>query len=463
LFCASEVTPFAKTGGLADVAASLPVALGKLGVETAVMMPRYRKLGPAPRKLSKRVTVYFIESDAYFNRSSLYGNEGGDYPDNLQRFSFFSHEVLNLAKKIKFRPDIVHVNDWQTAVVPVLLKTKLASDPFFKKSKTLLTIHNLQYQGHFPERLFPELGFDRTLFSINGFEYYGKVNLLKAGILYADAVSTVSPTYAGEIQTAEYGYGLEGVVRQRRDRLRGILNGIDVQMWNPAKDRSLQKNYSSKEPAGKQACKAALQKRCGLEVRADIPLFGMVTRLAGQKGIDILAQAASGFLSKKVQFVLLGDGDRIYERTFRNIGRRYSKNAAVYLGFNAAEAHGIYAGADFFLMPSLFEPCGLGQMISFRYGALPVARRTGGLSDTVVDIDLNPRKANGISFDEPTPEAFLTAVQRAIKLFGERKRFKALQRRVMALDFSWKRSAREYLKFYRQILGGEKPLKDEPA
>lgn len=452
LFCASEVTPFAKTGGLADVAGSLPLALGKLGIEVVIMMPRYRGLKGSKKKLSENVQVHFIENEAYFNRSSLYGNEGGDYADNLQRFSFFSNQVLALAKEIGFKPDLIHAHDWQTALVPVILKRKLSQDPFFKKTKSLLTVHNLAYQGHFPERLFPELGLDSDLFSTEAFEFHGKINLLKAGLVYADALNTVSPTYAKEVRTKEFGFGLEGVIQQRQKSFRGILNGIDDDYWNPAKDKLIKKNFSGTNLKGKEACKADLQAHCRLKVDASIPLFGIVSRLAQQKGMNLLAETADTFLSKKLQFVLLGDGDSVYERTFKNIGARHSKNAAVYVGFNAAEAHSIYAGSDFFLMPSVYEPCGLGQLISLRYGTLPVVRHTGGLVDTIVDVDQDPKKGNGFVFADHSPSKFLQVLDRAIGVFENKKRLNALRHHAMNADFSWEHSAKEYKKFYKEII-----------
>jgi starch synthase len=454
LFCASEVAPFAKTGGLADVAGSLPVALGKLGLRVAVVMPRYRGITASKKKLSANVTVHFVENEAYFNRAALYGNDGGDYADNLERFAFFSRAALALARETGFRPDIVHAHDWQTALIPVLLRSKFSQDPFFQRSKTLLTVHNLAYQGHFPASQYPKLGLEPGLFSLNGFEFYGKINLLKAGLLYADAVNTVSPTYAREIQTKECGFGLEGVIHQKRDFLRGILNGIDTALWDPAKDRRIKKNYSAKSPAGKAACKAALQRACGLETDPAVPVFGVVSRLAQQKGMDLLLESADSLLSRKLQFVLLGDGDAVYERGFGNVGRRHARNASVHIGFDAANAHAIYAGSDFFLMPSLFEPCGLGQMISLRYGTLPIVRRTGGLADTVIDLEADARKGNGFVFDERHGHGFLAAVDRALRFFREKRRLEALRKRVMALDLSWDASARAYVKYYQEILRG---------
>src|SRR3989338_1700848 len=451
LFCASEVAPFVKTGGLADVTGSLPFALGELGVRSAVMMPRYRGLQAKRKKPSKNVSIFFIEHEKFFNRAGVYGNERGDYHDNLRRFSFFCNQALSLAKEIGFKPDIVHAHDWQTALLPVLLKTRFLADAFFKKTKSVLTVHNLAYQGHFPGNQFKELGLDAGLFSVDGFEFYGKVNLLKAGLIFADRVNTVSPTYAEEIKTREFGFGLDGVVADRPVPVKGILNGIDFDLWNPGTDKKVKKRYSVEDLSGKDACKADLQKSCGFEVNPDIPLFGMVTRLAEQKGLELFSEIADKFLSLGVQFVLLGEGDGVYHTTFVNIGKRHPKTSAIYLGFNAVDAHRIYAGADFFLMPSYFEPCGLGQMISFRYGTIPVARKTGGLADTLVDADKDPKRGNGFLFEERIPEKLLEAIGRAIAAFRNKRRLRALRRRGLRADFSWRHSAKEYKKFYEEM------------
>lgn len=451
LFCASEVTPFAKTGGLADVAGSLPLALGKLGAKVLVTMPRYRGVSLKKKKLSENVTIVFIEHEEYFNRSSFYGNEGGDYPDNLERFAFFSDRTLLAAKELKFKPDVVHAHDWQTALVPVYLKSRYAADPFFKDAKSVLTIHNLSYQGHFPESQYEKTGLSKELFSVDGFEYYGKINLLKGGLLFADAVSTVSPTYAKEIQTKNFGHGLEGVIQKRRASLRGILNGIDTDLWDPAQDEFLKENYSVKAPAAKTVCQADLRERLGLKEEGERPVFSIVSRLAEQKGIDLFLKAADRFFGKPLDFVLLGDGDRYYMTAFKELAKKHVKNARIFLGFDAAEAHAIYAGSDFFLMPSLFEPCGLGQMISLRYGTLPIVRRTGGLADTIVDVDADPKQGNGFVFDDHSEHGFLGAVDRAIALFQDKKRFGLLRKKAMGLDFSWKASAQKYMEFYKEI------------
>ena len=452
LFCASEVAPFASTGGLGDVSGSLPLALGKLGIEVMITMPRYRGLPADKQRLADNVHIYFVDHEGHFNRAALYGNERGDYPDNLKRFSFFCHESLSLAKRTGFKPDLVHANDWQTALLPVILKTKLSADPFFKKAKTLLTVHNLAYQGHFPRELYPELELNPALFSAEGFEFFGKINLLKGGLVFSDAISTVSPTYAHEIQTKDYGFWLEDIVKKKAKVLRGILNGIDTALWDPAQDRFLKSGYSKESPEGKKDDKLELQRLCGFEINPRVPLFGMVTRLAEQKGMDLFAEIADSLLSQEVQFVLLGDGDAVYKTVFRNIAARHAKKAAVSFDFDLAKAHRIYAGADFFLMPSLYEPCGLGQLISLKYGTIPVARRTGGLADTIVDADKDPKNGNGFLFEERNADKLFKAIERAIAAYRDERRFATLQEHAMRLDFSWDKSAKAYQQFYEEIL-----------
>lgn len=444
--------PFAKTGGLADVAGTLPLELGRLGIEVLVAMPRYRGILARKKRLTENVNIVFVENEAYFNRSSLYGNEKGDYSDNLERFAFFCKRSLELTKELGFQPDIVHANDWQTALLPVLLKTKYSKDPFFHKTKSLLTIHNLAYQGIFPQKHYPALELPITLFSIDGFEFYGKINLLKAGILFADALSTVSPTYAAEIQTKEFGFGLEEVVKRKARDLHGILNGIDTTAWNPAQDKAIKKRFTIQTLEDKTVNKANLQKISGLVVDPAVPIFGMVTRLAEQKGLESFAEIADEFLSKDVQFVILGKGDGVYHTMFQNIGARHPKNTVIDLEFNVKAAHRIYAGCDYFIMPSLFEPCGLGQLISLRYGTVPIVRRTGGLADTIIDCGAHPKNGNGFSFDGRFSAGLMKSIGRALKIFEDKKRLKALRKTGMRADFSWKTSANKYVQLYKKML-----------
>ncbi len=446
------MAPFAKTGGLADVAGSLPQALGKLGIQTLVVMPKYRGIELTDTEIAPNVHIHFVENEAFFNRSGLYGNGDSDYEDNLDRFSFFSQECLRLAKRVNFQPDIVHAHDWHTALVPVLLKTKFASDDFFKKSRSLLTIHNLAYQGQFPAAEYKKLGLPAALFSMDGFEFYGGVNVLKAGLLHADRLNAVSPTYAEEIRTAEYGCGLEGVLERRKKSLSGILNGLDTDIWDPAKDTRIVSHFSAAALEGKKRCKAELQKKYGFEVDPAVPVLAVVSRLAHQKGLDLLAQASAELLKEKVQLIVLGDGDPEYRRKFEKLGQKYTANAKILIGFRAPEAHGIYAGADFFLMPSRFEPCGLGQLIAMRYGAVPVVRATGGLKDTVIDADRDAVKGNGFVFEQPIAADFMSTLRRALKAYGEQGRFAGIVQTGMKADFSWDESAKKYEILYKEAL-----------
>ncbi len=452
LFCSGEVAPFAKTGGLADVAGSLPLALGKLGIDVLILMPKYRGIEVSEKILSDRVRVRFIEHEAFFNRSGLYGNRESDYTDNLDRFTFFSYECLAEAKRLGFKPDVVHAHDWHAALIPVLLKTKFAKDDFYKGSKTVLTIHNLAYQGVFAPSEYKKLGLPQDLFSVDGFEFYGQVNVLKAGLLFADRLNAVSPSYATEIQTQEFGCGLEGVLQKRKRRLSGILNGIDTEAWNPATDAKIKTFYSAGSLEGKKKCKRALQEKCGFEADPEIPVLAIVSRLTHQKGLDLLAKAVPHFFKKKFQFVVLGDGEAEYRRLFEDIEKKYPGKAKIFFGFRAAEAHTIYAGADLFLMPSLFEPCGLGQLISMRYGTIPVVRRTGGLKDTVIDADEHPKKGNGFTFEGLEVTNFIKALDRAEKAFEDKKRWDALVQSAMKSDFSWDESAKKYESLYREAL-----------
>lgn len=453
LFASSEVVPFAKTGGLADVAGSLPIALEALGVDVRVIMPKYRSVKTADSEttIGKNVKVYLVENDDYFNRKELYGDKFGDYADNLDRFAFFSRQVLERCIKEGFRPDIIHCNDWHTALIPVYLNTIYKYDPFFANTRTLFTIHNIAYQGLFHKDDFPKMGLDWALFHIHYFEFYGQINLMKAGIVYADAVSTVSPTYAREILTKEYGCGLEGVLQTRKDVLYGILNGIDYDIWNPATNTELVKNYSIENLDDKYINKEALQKDLGLKVDCDIPMIGIISRLADQKGMDILAKIINDILSMKVQFVLLGVGDHKYHVLLEKMAKAHQKNTSINLKFDAILAEKIYAACDIFLIPSRYEPCGLSQMISYKYGTIPVARRTGGLKDSIREYALDTKEGTGFTFEEYKPEALLAAIKKALSLHQHRSAWREFVKKVMELDFSWKVSAKDYIGLYNKI------------
>ena len=455
LLCSSEVVPFAKTGGLADVAGSLPLYLKKLKADIRVCMPKYKCVNVKGRKakMAGSIPVYFIQNDKYFNRPFLYGTEKGDYPDNLERFSFFSKAVLELLKKEDFKPDVIHCNDWQTALIPVYLKTIYKDDTFYKDIKTVLTIHNMAYQGTFAKEQYPAIGIGWEHFHMEGLEFYGIVNLMKGGLVFSDYITTVSPTYSKEIQTSEFGCKLEGVLAKRKDALAGILNGIDYDEWNPGQDKELFRRYSHSLAADKVYNKVGLQKECGLPVQPDIPLLGVVGRLAHQKGFDILAEKINEICSMNLQFVLLGTGDEVYHKLMHDIAKKYPKKTSINIKFDAILAKRIYAGSDMFLMPSRYEPCGLGQLISLRYGTIPIVRKTGGLADTITEFNIQTQEGNGFIFEEYSAEELLNAIKRALDVYKDRKLWLNLVKKAMEYDFSWDSSAKEYIKLYKKVVG----------
>jgi len=454
LLASSEVVPFAKTGGLADVAGSLPIALEELGVDVRVIMPKYASVKSAAdeARLGKKTKVYFVKNDGYFDRKELYGDKFGDFKDNLDRFAYFSREALERCRQEGFAPGIIHCNDWQSALIPVYLNTIYHDDPFFAKTRTLYTIHNLAYQGLFPKEEYPKIGLDWSLFSIDFFEFYDKVNLMKAGIVYSNAVSTVSQTYSREMLTEEFGCGLEGVLRTREKDLYGIVNGIDYEMWDPAKDTKIYTQYSSKSVEDKYVNKEKLQKEMGLKIDRHIPMIGLISRLADQKGLDLIAEIIDKLLNMKVQFILLGTGDNKYHVLFERIAAKYKHNASIHLKFDATLAQKIYAASDLFLIPSRYEPCGLGQMISFKYGTIPIVRQTGGLKDTVKEFEPTTGQGNGFTFTDYNSEDFFDAIKKALILYKETQMWTRLVKKVMELDYSWKASAKEYIKLYQKIL-----------
>jgi starch synthase len=475
LFAASEAAPFAKTGGLADVAGSLPPALAGLGHDVILVMPRYRQVDIAAYKLKPvtsfsvplgswqercdvlkggtagNVTVYFINKNIYFDRPDLYHTGRADYPDNAERFIFFSRAVLELCVALDLQPDIVHCNDWQTGLVPLYLKQIYRSAAQLRKTASVFTIHNLGYQGQFWHWDMRLTGLDWGVFTPEGIEFWGKMNLLKAGIVYSDMVTTVSKTYSAEIRTPEYGYGLEGVLLKRAVDLQGIVNGIDYLEWNPARDRALPKTFSAADLAGKAACKRALLKRLGL-VDSGAPLVGMVTRLVDQKGLDIVTEALPELMDLGVQCVILGTGDEKYHRLLTQASERYRDRMSVLLEYNDGLAKNIYAGCDLFLMPSHYEPCGLGQMIAQRYGTVPVVRKTGGLADTVTDYSAKTGRGTGFVFEEYTASALVESLERAFSVYRNKATWKRLVQAGMKQDFSWQQSAREYVKVYRKAM-----------
>ncbi|MCM8813306.1 MAG: glycogen synthase GlgA [Candidatus Omnitrophica bacterium] len=468
VFCASEAAPLAKTGGLADVVGTLPPVLARRGIPVTVFLPLYRQIAAAKCRrekiaahlyrtpLARGVDCYLIEHNHYFDRAGLYQENGSDYPDNLDRFAFFSLQVLKTVRQLRLQPAVIHCHDWQTALIPLYLKTRYAHDSFFRKVKTILTIHNLGYQGIFPVTEFSKLGLDERFFSLDGLEFYGQINLLKGGLLFADRLTTVSPTYAREIQTIDYGCGLEGVLRQRAHDLTGILNGICPREWDPQRHPALARQYGPDTLRGKLDNKYALQQRCGLPVSAAVPLVAMITRLADQKGLDILSRVMESICRLPVQFVLLGTGEPGYHSYFTALAERFS-NISVHLRFDALLAAQVYAGSDIFLMPSRYEPCGLGQLISLRFGTLPIVRSTGGLADTIEDYDPFRGQGTGFVFDAYQSGALLEAVKRALCVYRQPARWKALMQRGMRADFSWEKSAGAYARLYRSVCGQKSP------
>jgi len=453
--CASEVVPFAKTGGLADVTGALPLELELLNQEVIIIMPRYKtiqepkfsiqrlKSDISYSLIGKNIKVYFIEKDLYFARDGLYTDKTGDYKDNLDRFSYYSRRTLELLKEINFKADIIHCHDWQSALICVYLKTLYMDDPFYKNSKTILTIHNIGYQGLFSKDEFPKLGLDWKYFNMEMLEFYGKINLLKAGIVFCDIINTVSPTYSREIQSKEFGYGLEGILTKRKEDVFGILNGLDYSIWNPRTDKFIIKNYSLENIEDKYKNKEDLERVCKLPRKIDVPLFGIVSRLAEQKGFDILVDAIEKIYNMNLQLVILGMGDLKYHVILENIVKKYPKIISLHLKFDDPLAHKIYAGSDVFIMPSKYEPCGLGQMISMSYGTIPLVFKTGGLADTVTE-------DKGFVFDKYKKEVLVKTIDKVIKAFKDKKKWQGLMRSAMQSDFSWHESAKEYAALYKK-------------
>jgi starch synthase len=478
---ASEMAPFAKTGGLADVVGSLPRALAHQGVDARVIIPHYSTINTAGRATVSlgvvhvpfdgevhlaeiqqlvvddtrpgydgEVTVYLIECPRYFRRPQFYG-----YDNDLLRFGFFCRavlEMLRLPRLLDWQPDIVHCHDWHTGLLPAYHRTVFADDSRLHHLRTIFTVHNLAYQGLAPKENLPRLGLDWSTFTVNGLEYFDMINPMKAGLVYSDSLTAVSRRYAREIQTSEYGEGLEGVILARANDLHGIVNGIDYDEWNPRDDAFLAAPYGNGGTlAGKARCKADLLKRVGLEHRVDKPLLGIVSRLSSQKGLDLVARAMPELVERDCTLVLLGNGDASYLRLFAELGKRYPDSVSANLGaFDEKLAHAIYGGADFFLMPSRYEPCGLGQMISLAYGTIPVVRATGGLADTVREWNSQTRRGNGFLFDEYNAEAMLKAIDRALAAYGSPE-WPSLVSNAMADDFSWDVSAGRYKELYQKL------------
>jgi len=477
LFASSEVTPFAKTGGLADVSSSLPAALAALGHQVKIVMPLYRSvkdgnfdlkelesMSEVPfrgeplknkvfySKINSKLLIYFIKRDEFFDRKGLYGTEEGDYFDNPNRFIFFSRGILHLSELIGYKPDIIHCNDWQTSLLPVYLKTLYKDDGFFSQTRTIFTIHNLAYQGVFSKEYMTISELPLALFSMKGLEYYGKMNFMKGGIVFSDIITTVSRKYAQEIQTPEYGYGLDGVLRERSSDVYGVLNGVDYTDWNPETDIHIAANYSAKDLEGKRKCKEELIEIFKLKGPSETPIVSLITRLANQKGLDILADATDELAKREIFLVLLGKGDKKYEKQFARLGKKYRDFFGVKIAFDNALAHKIEAGSDMFLMPSRYEPCGLNQMYSLKYGTIPVVRATGGLADTIKEFDLATGSGNGFKFEEYSSRALIKAVEKALAVYKNKKLWLKLVIKAMGEDFSWKKSGLRYVEIYNRIL-----------
>jgi starch synthase len=483
LFLSSEIVPFAKTGGLADVSYSLPQAIKELGHEIRVMMPRYgfiseRRYGiheiirlremdiPIGDKLQKgnakasfivgqkvKVQVYFLENEFYYNRDGIYvdSKTKTDYPDNDERFIFFCKGVIEMLKRLGWVPDIIHCNDWQTALIPVYLKTVYKNDPFFKKIKTVLTIHNIGYQGIFPKESFLKSGLPEEIFP--EIEHNGNFNFLKAGILYADVITTVSPTYAKEIiNDNEFGAGLSDVLKKRKKDVYGILNGVDYSTWSPENDKFIPVPYNIQTIESKYENKKALLKYFDLPYNEDVPVVAQISRLVEQKGFDLIAEVIDDMMKLDIQYIVLGTGEPKYEEMLAKIKKKYPKKVGVHIGFSEELAHLIEAGADIFLMPSRYEPCGLNQMYSLRYGTVPVVRKVGGLADTVEEFNPKTGKGTGFLFEKYSGQEMLKALKKAITVYKNRKVWLKLMKNGMAKDFSWNASAKEYVKLYAKLL-----------
>lgn len=484
LFAASEGLPFSKTGGLADVVEALPRALVEMGHDVAVVLPRYRgttastlvvpsltvPMGKRLRfpavadgTLVHGVRYYFIDDPEYFDRERLYGNDKGDYPDNPERFTEFARAAIEVAKQV-WPPDVIHCHDWQAAMVAVLLRSLYSSDPLLRRVPVIFTIHNLGYQGLFPAEVLERIGLPESLFTVRGLEFYKRVNFLKGGLVFADYLTTVSRKYAEEIQTPEYGHGLEGVIRERADRLIGILNGVDYSTWSPESDKFIAAKYSLRDLAGKRECKKQLLEEFRLPAEnLARPLVGMVSRFADQKGFDLIAEAAEEMLQDSLALVALGTGEAKYEALFRELAQRYPARVGVRIGYDNALAHKIEAGADLFLMPSRYEPCGLNQIYSLRYGTVPVVRATGGLDDTIEPFDPRTGRGTGFKFSAYTGTAMVECLRKALRVYRDPKAWRTLQTNGMTKDFSWKASAAEYAKLYATAQKGRIPAAAESS
>jgi len=472
LMVTPEAAPFAKTGGLADVLGALPRALAALDEEVVVVLPRYRSamiyaseriwhampitmgphqyivaidqvLVPAEGRKDRYVRYMFVDCPPLYGRSGVYGERGADYPDNYLRFGLLNQAAIGIGREI-FRPHVFHGHDWPAGLLGPYLRETFKSDPTFFGAKIVLTLHNVGYQGNFSAAAATDLGLDARLLHPEGAEFWGHLSFLKSGIVWADAITTVSPTYAKEIQTSEYGYGLEGLLRQRSSRVTGVLNGADYEEWNPAIDPHIAANFSSADTSGKWLVKKALLEEFNLPVKKSRPLIGVVSRFVNQKGFDLLRPIAADLVAQDFTLIALGSGEESVEQIFRDLARAHPAHFAVQIGYDHALSHRIFAGSDMFLMPSRYEPCGLGQIYAMRYGSVPIVRATGGLDDTVDD-------STGFKFRNHTPGELLGAIRSALTAWKNRELWQERVLRCMAKDFSWDASALEYQKLYRRL------------
>jgi starch synthase len=487
VFAASECVPFSKTGGLADVVGALPQALADLGHQVSVYLPKYKQtpLENDAKVLLPSVTVpfddqyrfcsvldggrragvqfYFIDYPSFFGRENLYGTPAGDYPDNAERFALYCRAVVE-ASKILGVPRIFHCHDWQSALIPVLLRTSYAEDPVFRASHTVFTIHNIGYQGLFPPDTLPLLMLPWDLLTIDKMEFWGKVNFLKGALAFSDHITTVSRKYSQEIQTPEFGFGLDGVLRGRSGSVSGILNGVDYSEWSPERDQRIVRQYSPDHLEGKLECKYDLLRQFGLngsgvKEQVETPVMGIVSRFAAQKGFDLIAEIAEDLARLPVIFTVLGSGDKEYQDLFVKLNRQFPEKFAVKIAYDNTLAHKIEAGADMFLMPSRYEPSGLNQMYSLKYGTVPIVRATGGLEDSIEPWDAKSGKGTGFKFTGYTGAALLASIQEALKVFKDKAAWKKIMLNGMKKDFSWTASAREYVKIYEKLT----PAKPAPA
>jgi starch synthase len=479
LFLSPEAVPFAKTGGLGDVAGALPAALKQLGADVRLVLPLYRAvregdfemrpllhgvkipLGkerlPADvlvAKIAADIPVFLVEREDMYDRPNLYGNARGDYYDNLERFTYFAHASLRIAEVISFKPDVIHCHDWQTGLVPALLKGPYSGESPRDGTPSVFTIHNIGYQGIFPEEKLSVTGLLKSpFFHAEGLEFWGKMSLLKAGIVYSEAITTVSPKYAEEIQTPEYGMGMEGVLKHRGAFLHGILNGADYCLWDPARDRHIPAKYSAQKMQGKGQCKEALIAEMGLDPSLqERPLLAMISRLDAQKGLDLVVKILGKILAMDVGLIVLGSGDEKIQQAIQRSAKKNPGRVGLFFGFSEPLAHRIMGGADVFLIPSRYEPCGLTQMYALKYGTVPVVRSTGGLDDTIVQFDPKKGEGNGFKFGPYKPASFLAAIRKAVELFQNAEAWKKLVANGMKADFSWDRSAQRYLELYHTVI-----------